>query len=100
MAYCKKCGGLLIADKTGARCSKCSEQNNTFEFKEQFKAKKKPAEVTEHVEVKETANVTCPFCGNKTAYVAVLGALYTDEEDTHVMKCCKCGKSWREGYQW
>jgi len=113
MEFCPKCGKRLIPTrkKKGKknflvlRCPKCGYE--------------KPAEGTEAIPVRvihpaqkeriaiidreaqklrtlPMVTITCPRCGNNTAYVWQVQTRGSDESSTQFFRCTKCGYTFRE----
>jgi transcription factor S len=43
-----------------------------------------------------TATEICPKCGNDTAYYVLRQTRGSDEPETRIFQCTKCGHKWRE----
>ena len=50
----------------------------------------------EKTESRPTAEVTCPRCGNDTAYWHLEQTRSADESETRFFECTECGYRWRE----
>ncbi len=48
------------------------------------------------VEILPKTKITCPKCGNDTAYYWEIQTRSADEPATRFFKCIKCGYVWRE----
>jgi DNA-directed RNA polymerase subunit M len=83
-------------------CETC-HYSEKLEKPEEYTLTKKVEEKEEIVNVVEeekvplpTTRVTCPKCGNSTAYWWIVQTRRADEPPTRFYRCTKCGKTWRE----
>ncbi len=102
MKFCPKCGNLLEPEGGKLVCKQCGYEEK-LERPEEYTLVKEVesnrGEITvieEEKKVLPTTRVTCPNCGNDTAYWWILQTRRADEPPTRFYRCTKCGKTWRE----
>jgi len=107
MKFCPKCGNLMLPDRKRKVwvCRSCGYEEPFDEQKDREKTvikqkvEHKPDEgiivVEQDVKTLPTTKVTCPKCGNDTAYWWELQTRAGDEPSTIFYRCTKCGHVWR-----
>ncbi|WP_297535323.1 transcription factor S [Thermococcus sp.] len=107
MKFCPKCGNLMLPDRKRKVwvCRVCGYEEPFDEEKDRAKTRitqkveHKPDEeivvIEQDVKTLPTTKVTCPKCGNDTAYWWELQTRAGDEPSTIFYKCTKCGYVWR-----
>lgn len=100
MEFCPKCGAILLLNKKGNKCPRCS-----YSSKKRLKVKtsekieeKKEIEVTKDKdsEVRPIVQEVCGECKNPEAYFWTVQTRAGDEAETKFFKCTKCDYTWRE----
>ena len=113
MEFCPKCGKRLVPTKKKEgkknvlvlKCPKCG-------YEKPAEGKISPAKIVSTPTPKEsvaiidkkaqelrtlpTVTITCPRCGNNTAYVWQVQTRGSDESSTQFFRCTKCGYTFRE----
>jgi len=100
--FCPSCKRLMRPDKAGGvwRCSACGK---TVPLGRGVEVRHTAAQDRGSVAVVETKQVTlpkaaetCPKCGNGEAYWVLRQTRGSDEPETRIFECTKCGHKWRE----
>jgi DNA-directed RNA polymerase subunit M len=105
MHFCKKCGSLMVAKKTGKEtllvCRKCKTKmkgKEVFQIREEIV--KKPMDDVVIVDKQKDAlpkiKSVCPKCGHTEAVWWLHQTRSMDEPPTTFFRCVKCKHSWRE----
>ena len=113
MEFCSKCGAILITKKIKSgnqtmlilACNKCGQK--VKETKEDVKFRGKtiehsPKHLVSVIDKKNqlstlpTIQVTCPRCGNNTAYAWQVQTRGADESSTQFLRCTNCEYTFRE----
>lgn len=100
MQFCPKCGLILVQKRKRFVCPKCSY---VAKDKVKLKTSEKMEEKQEIGVLKEKDSIvwpivslTCPKCGNTTAYFWSTQTRAADEAETRFFRCTKCKYTWRE----
>jgi DNA-directed RNA polymerase subunit M len=108
MEFCKKCGNLMIAEKSGGklkyRCRKCgfiSRGKRVFStsISEKLKTEDEKIPVLTEKDTLEQypkTKIICPECENNEAFWFMQQTRSGDEPPTRFYCCTKCGHKWRE----
>ncbi|MGD0251003.1 MAG: transcription factor S [Thermoplasmata archaeon] len=101
MKFCPKCKRLMRPDRAAGvwRCGACSTEVPLGAGVQVVQT----ATARGGVEVVETKIATlpktaevCPKCGNDEAYWVLRQTRGSDEPETRIFECTKCGHKWRE----
>jgi transcription factor S len=99
--FCPKCKRLMRPDRTQGvwRCSACGATAPLGRGVEVGRST--PQERTVDVVESKTATLPkteelCPKCGNGEAYWVLRQTRGSDEPETRIFECTKCGYKWRE----
>jgi len=113
MEFCPKCGKRLVPTrkKQGKKnilvlkCPKCGYEK-PVEGKAVAPSRVIPVTPKERIAIIDekaqklrtlpTVTITCPRCGNNTAYVWQVQTRGSDESSTQFFRCTKCGYTFRE----
>jgi transcription factor S len=99
--FCPKCKRLMRPDRTAGvwRCGACGTEVPLGEGVPVVHSPV-PRGGVEVVETKvatlPTATEVCPKCGNDQAYWVLRQTRGSDEPETRIFECTKCGHKWRE----
>jgi transcription factor S len=100
--FCPSCKRLMRPDKA-AGVWKCSACGTTVPLGRGVEVRHHTATDRGSVAVVETrvstlpkAAETCPKCGNGEAYWVLRQTRGSDEPETRIFECTKCGHKWRE----
>jgi len=99
--FCPQCKRLMRPDRAKGAwvCSACGTTVPLGKGKEVGRSVPK-ARAMEVVEVKvatlPTADEVCPKCGHGRAYYVLRQTRGSDEPETRIFECTKCGHKWRE----
>jgi len=96
---CPKCKLLMYPTKDGFVCKKCGYKRKRGEGKlYSFEREEKEIAIIEgrSIDVLPKTQVTCPKCGNNEAYWVLKQTRASDEPETKIYTCTKCGYRWRE----
>lgn len=109
MEFCKKCGGLLMPQKSGRGiivvCRKCGSKSSVNIKPKEFKIGVSTKPKTEKIVVVDKkskfealprTHAQCPKCENGEAFWWMQQTRAADEAPTRFYKCTKCGHTWRE----
>jgi len=112
MEFCPKCGKRLVPTKKKEgkknilvlKCPKCGyEKPAGGRSSAKVVAMAPPKECIAIIDRKAqelrtlpTVTITCPRCGNNTAYVWQVQTRGSDESSTQFFRCTKCGYTFRE----
>jgi len=104
VTFCSQCKAFCNVDysKKQAICSRCGEVQN-IEAPPEIRNTKLVYEnivvVTNSLKQMNGLSrrvCSCPKCGNKEAYVSIVGARNEEDYETEKLRCTECGYSWRE----
>ncbi|MCI0496693.1 MAG: transcription factor S [Thermoplasmata archaeon] len=98
MAFCRKCGSLMIFRDGLQSCPKCGAAG---------RASGKDTVVRTEVEEREMlilddggtlpkTRIECSKCGGKEAYWIIRQTRAADEPETRIYRCVECSHTWRE----
>lgn len=104
--FCPKCGSIMLPDRKRKVfvCRGCGYEEpinpeDARGYKMTQKVEHKPDEgiivVEQDIKTLPTTKITCPKCGNDTAYWWELQTRAGDEPSTIFYRCTKCGHVWR-----
>jgi transcription factor S len=99
--FCPNCKRLMRPDRSKGvwACSACGTTVPLGKGREVGRSvpKARSMEVVEHkVATLPTADELCPKCGNGRAYYVLRQTRGSDEPETRIFECTKCGHKWRE----
>jgi transcription factor S len=99
--FCPKCKRMMRPDRAAGvwRCTSCGTRLPLGQGVEVVHAK--PTHRTVDVVETRTATLpkteeTCPKCGNGEAYWVLRQTRGSDEPETRIFECTKCGHKWRD----
>jgi len=100
--FCPSCKRLMRPDKAAGvwRCSACGKEvplGRGVEVRHTDATDRGAVAVveTKHVTLPKAAE-TCPKCANGEAYWVLRRTRGSDEPETRIFECTKCGYKWRE----
>jgi len=100
MEFCPKCGAILMSDKKGGKCPRCSYSSKEKpNIKTSEKIEERKAIVVTNAkdsEIRPIVKEDCEKCKNKQAYFWTVQTRAGDEAETKFFKCTKCDHTWRE----
>ena len=99
--FCPKCKSLLLPHEGGFKCTKCGytktklkRSNDTIVVDEQ--KEKETVVLDEQKDMLPKTRIKCPKCDNNEAYWILRQTRASDEPETRIYTCTKCGHNWRE----
>jgi DNA-directed RNA polymerase subunit M len=104
MDFCPVCGSICKIDYK-KRITVCSRCGNVIDgtpppvMRSQKQIDDKIIVVTDslkRINSLPVKNCQCPKCGNKKAYVSIVGSRNENDYETERYKCTNCDHSWRE----
>ncbi len=99
--FCPSCGSLMFPTNGELECRRC-ETKATIDGSEEIVVKKMKDDlkgilvIEEDAQTLPTAKVGCPSCGHGEAYWVLRQMRGSDEPETRIYRCTKCGNTWRE----
>jgi DNA-directed RNA polymerase subunit M len=100
--FCPSCKRLMRPDRAAGvwRCTSCGTEvplGKGVEVRHTAAHEQRTVGVveTKHVPLPKAAE-TCPKCGNGEAYWVLRQTRGSDEPETRIFECTKCGHKWRE----
>ncbi|MHC1567361.1 MAG: transcription factor S [Candidatus Syntropharchaeia archaeon] len=99
MEFCPECRSMMIPVEGKFICRKCGyekEKGKSSFVSKHARSRGEIAVVGEEAAGLPTTRVTCPSCGNDTAYWWLRQLRGADESETRFFRCTKCKKTWRE----
>ena len=100
--FCPSCKRLMRPDRAAKvwRCAACGKEvplGRGVEVRHTEPVARGTVAVVEtrHVPL-PTADETCPKCSNQKAYWVLRQMRGSDEPETRIFECTKCGFKWRE----
>lgn len=99
--FCPHCKRLMRPDRPAGvwRCPNCGATvplGRGVEVGRSDPTAREVAVVDQKVATLPTAEETCPKCNNGTAYYVLRQTRGSDEPETRIFECTKCGHKWRE----
>ncbi len=104
--FCSKCGAMWTRAKDGSGliCPSCGARpTNPSDLSIKFRSKLETTQQQMSLVLEKTfeeedslITITCPRCGNDTAFFRIDIGTKEDFEEIVVYKCTKCGYSWKE----
>jgi DNA-directed RNA polymerase subunit M len=100
--FCPSCKRLMRPERASGvwRCTACGKEvplGRGVEVRHTSASGRGSVAVveTKHVTLPRAAE-TCPKCGNHEAYWVLRQMRGSDEPETRIFECTKCGHKWRE----
>ena len=104
VTFCSKCNAFCNEDyrKKQAVCTKCGhiseivappEIKNIKLIDEKIVVVNKSTKTLRSLPIRRCL---CPKCGNKEAYVSMVGSRNEEDYETERYRCTECNHSWRE----
>ena len=104
VTFCSKCEAICNVDyrKKQAICSRCGnildieappEIRNSKLIAEKIVVVNKKNKKLRSLPIRKCL---CPKCGNKEAYVSMVGARSEEDYETERLRCTECRYSWRD----
>lgn len=99
--FCPNCKRLMRPDKEKGlwRCASCGTTvplGKGVEVGRSTPTSREVAVVETRVATLPKTEETCPKCGNGEAYWVLRQTRGSDEPETRIFECTKCGHKWRE----
>jgi len=99
--FCPDCKRLMRPDRAAGvwRCSQCGKTialGRGVEVGRSTPATRHVAIVDAKVATLPKTQETCPKCSNGEAYYVLRQTRGSDEPETRIFECTKCGHKWRE----
>lgn len=103
MEFCDECGSMMKTDGDTWVCESCGYEKPRSQEAEREMVTTQGQQETEIIDVTDseedarpTTTVTCPNCGNDTAYWYMQQIRSADESETRFLVCTECEHKWRE----
>ena len=99
--FCPKCGRKMdYKVESGdviAECPLCGYKKkiSVTHTQEKYKTAERVVIIDKELTPMPTANIECPKCGFKEAYVWSVQTRSGDESETQFFRCKRCGYTWR-----
>ena len=97
--FCPKCKVLMFPKGENFACQKCGyEHQKTGKSVVVSKQKVKEVPMLEgtKMDVLPKTRVACPKCNHNEAYWILRQTRASDEPETRIFTCTKCGHTWRQ----
>lgn len=99
--FCPNCRRLLRPDRAAGvwRCGACGTTvplGRGVEVRQADPTGREVAVVETKIATLPKADETCPKCANVGAYWVLRQTRGSDEPETRIFECTKCGHKWRE----
>lgn len=97
MMFCPKCKSLMFPKGDVFACSKCGfEKKKTGSAVVVEKQTEKEIVLLEKkIDILPKTRVECPKCGHNEAFWVLRQTRSSDEPETRIYTCTKCGHRWR-----
>ncbi len=97
MVFCPKCKTLMFPKDEKFICTKCGfEKEKEGSAVLVSKRKEKETVVLEkNIDILPKTKVRCPKCDHNEAYWVLRQTRSSDEPETRIYTCVKCGHRWR-----
>ncbi|MDG6220807.1 MAG: transcription factor S [Candidatus Thermoplasmatota archaeon] len=101
MLFCKKCGSLMFPREGQWTCNKCGgkgviDSSKKTVITENIQEKQEMLIIEEGAETLPKTKMECSKCKNMEAYWVIRQTRASDEPETRIYRCTKCGHTWRE----
>lgn len=99
--FCPTCGTLLVPSNGELICRRCEitlplDESAEVIVTEKRTESKEILVIDENVETLPKARVECSECGHNEAFWVLRQMRGSDEPETRIYRCTKCGNTWRE----
>lgn len=99
--FCPECGSLMFPKNGELECKQCGKRialdgSKEVIIEEKSEESKGMLVIEEDAQTLPTATMECTQCGHNKAYWVLRQMRGSDEPETRIFRCTKCGNTWRE----
>ncbi len=97
MKFCPKCKSLMFPKEEVFMCSKCGfkEKKKGSSIVVEKQTEKETVVLEKKIDILPKTRVECQKCGNNEAFWILRQTRSSDEPETRIFTCTKCGFRWR-----
>ena len=96
--FCPECKGLLYPQGKEMKCRKCG-YTKSKDIERIIVSKRRDLDsaiIEDSMDLLPKTKVVCPKCAHNEAYWILRQTRASDEPETRIYTCTKCGYRWRE----
>ena len=95
--FCPKCKSLMFPQGDSFACKKCgfTKKKSGSSVIVQKQKEKDTVVLGKNIDILPKTRVGCPKCGHNEAYWILRQTRASDEPETRIYTCTKCGHRWR-----
>lgn len=95
--FCPKCKSLMYPKNGKLVCRRCGTEKKMEKVPViRETSKDREMRFVEHEDTLPKTRIECPKCHHNEAYWRLRQTRASDEPETRIYRCVKCGHTWRE----
>ena len=95
--FCPKCKSLMLPKADDFVCSKCGyrKKKKGRSIVVEKQVEKETVFLEKQIDILPKTRTECPKCGHNEAFWVLRQTRASDEPETRIFTCTKCGHRWR-----